>query len=91
MIGVYISFHWENDVRYNASTGDRKSISYCPQRRVQRLNGTLKLKIQKAVPETGRPWIALYYVRTMPQRRTGLSPFEILVGQVPGTGLYFPQ
>ncbi|KAM3913063.1 protein NYNRIN-like [Leptodactylus fuscus] len=71
---------------------------YHPQSsgKVERLNGTLKLKIQKAMAETGRPWpeclsLALYSVRTTPNRKTGLSPFEVLFGSVPRLGLYFPQ
>lgn len=63
---------------------------------VLRLNGTLKSKIQKAMAETGKPWteclpIALYSVRVTPHRKTELSPYEILFGTAPKTGLYFPQ
>ncbi|XP_066440839.1 protein NYNRIN-like [Eleutherodactylus coqui] len=71
---------------------------YHPQSsgKVERLNGTLKLKIQKAMVETGKPWpeclpLALYSVRTTPNRKTGLSPYEILFGSVPRLGLYHPQ
>ncbi|KAM4030672.1 uncharacterized protein ACNLHF_018326 [Anomaloglossus baeobatrachus] len=71
---------------------------YHPQSsgKVERLNGTLKLKLAKAVEETGRPWteclpIALYSIRTTPQGKHRLSPFEILFGSAPRLGCYFPQ
>ncbi|XP_075699656.1 uncharacterized protein LOC142664468 [Rhinoderma darwinii] len=64
--------------------------------KVERLNGTLKLKIQKAMNETSLPWtqclpLALYSVRTTPRGKDKLSPYEILFGNMPKTGLYFPQ
>ncbi|KAM4038679.1 uncharacterized protein ACNLHF_017055 [Anomaloglossus baeobatrachus] len=71
---------------------------YHPQAsgKVERLNGTLKLKIQKASEETGKPWteclpLALFSIRYTPNRKTGLSPFEVLFGSAPRLGLYFPQ
>ncbi|KAM3918957.1 uncharacterized protein RB166_013697 [Leptodactylus fuscus] len=71
---------------------------YHPQSsgRVERLNGTLKSKIQKAMADTGKPWteclpLALFSVRYTPDKRTGLSPFEILFGTAPRLGLYCPQ
>ncbi|XP_069814013.1 protein NYNRIN-like [Dendropsophus ebraccatus] len=71
---------------------------YHPQAsgKVERLNGTLKLKIQKACEELGKPWteclpVALYSIRYTPNRKTKLSPFEILFGSAPRLGLYFPQ
>ncbi|XP_075704128.1 protein NYNRIN-like [Rhinoderma darwinii] len=70
---------------------------YHPQSsgKVERLNGTLKLKIQKAMVETGKPWteclpLALFSVRYTPTKRTGLSPYEILFGSAPRLGCYFP-
>lgn len=35
--------------------------------------------------------LALYSVRTTPKQPHGLSPYEILFGGPPKTGLYFPQ
>lgn len=71
---------------------------YHPQSsgKVERLNGTLKLKIQKAMRETKKTWVeclplALYSVRVSPQRKTGLTPYEILFGKPPNTGFYCPQ
>lgn len=71
---------------------------YHPQSsgKVERLNGTLKLKIQKIMAETGRPWtecqpLVLYSVRITPNKKTKLSPYEILFGGPPKTGCYFPQ
>ncbi|XP_041428459.1 uncharacterized protein K02A2.6-like isoform X2 [Xenopus laevis] len=71
---------------------------YHPQSsgKVERLNGTLKNKIAKISADTGKPWpeclsIVLYSVHNAPKRPHGLSPYEILFGSRPKTGLYFPQ
>ncbi|XP_073408150.1 protein NYNRIN-like [Dendrobates tinctorius] len=82
MIGVEKTFH----------------TPYHPQSsgKVERMNGTLKLKIQKTMEQTHRPWpeclpLALFSVRYTPTGKTKLSPFEILFGRPPNTGLYYPQ
>ncbi|KAM5129405.1 uncharacterized protein ACMZJ9_019918 [Mantella aurantiaca] len=64
--------------------------------KVERLNGILNNRCAKIKAETGKGWvealpIALYSVRTTPKRSHGLSPYEILFGGPPKTGLYFPQ
>lgn len=64
--------------------------------KVESLNGVIKNRLAKICAESRKPWpeclpIALYSVRTTPQRKTNLSPYEILFGSVPKTGLYFPQ
>ncbi|XP_077117311.1 uncharacterized protein LOC143773896 [Ranitomeya variabilis] len=71
---------------------------YHPQSsgKVERMNGTLKLKIQKAMAETGKPWteclpLALYSIRNTPRGKTKLSPYEILFGRTANLGCYFPQ
>ncbi|XP_077124735.1 protein NYNRIN-like [Ranitomeya variabilis] len=71
---------------------------YHPQSsgRVERLNGTFKLKIQKAMTETGKPWteclpLALFSVGYTPNRKTGLSLYEILFGRGPNLECFFPQ
>lgn len=78
--------------------GQALHTPYHPQSsgKVERLNGTLKLKIQKAMAETGKTWVdclplALFSQRTTPQRKHKLSPYEILFGGAPKTGCYFPQ
>ncbi|XP_044129835.1 uncharacterized protein LOC122923175 [Bufo gargarizans] len=72
--------------------------AYHPQSsgRVERLNGTIKSKIQKAMAELKKPWteclpLALFSIRYTPNRKTGLSPYEVLFGNAPRLGLYFPQ
>ncbi|XP_044155530.1 uncharacterized protein LOC122942100 [Bufo gargarizans] len=71
---------------------------YRPQSsgKVERMNGTLKLKMLKMAQETGKPWpetlpIALASVRHTPRGKEKLSPFEILFGSVPKLGQYFPE
>ncbi|XP_077125510.1 uncharacterized protein LOC143782200 [Ranitomeya variabilis] len=71
---------------------------YHPQSsgKVERLNGTIKLKIQKAMAETGKPWteclpLALYSIRNAPRGKAKLSPHEILFGRAANLGCYFPQ
>lgn len=55
--------------------GQALHTPYHPQSsgKVERLNGTLKLKVQKAMAETGKTWVdclplALFFQRTTPQR-----------------------
>lgn len=57
--------------------------------KVERLNGTLKLKIQKSRAETEKPWTAclpiiLYTVRTTPGMRTALIRYHKMVLQRQG-------
>ncbi|KAG8536122.1 hypothetical protein GDO81_027068 [Engystomops pustulosus] len=45
---------------------------------------------------TGKPWpecfpAAHHSVRTTPNRKMGLSPFEVLFGRAPRLSPYFPQ
>ncbi|XP_075442573.1 uncharacterized protein LOC142487331 [Ascaphus truei] len=60
---------------------------YHPQSsgKVERMNQTLKTALLKMTQESQLPWpdllpIALFHVRTTPQSRSGLSPFEVLFG-----------
>ncbi|KAM4809916.1 LOW QUALITY PROTEIN: uncharacterized protein WCC33_018738 [Rhinophrynus dorsalis] len=59
-------------------------------------NGVLKNKIAKICKQTNLTWVqalplALFAIRHTPKEKHGLSPFEILFGRPPLTGLFFPQ
>lgn len=64
---------------------------YHPQSsgKVERLNGTLKLKIQKAMAETGKPWTECLPITTHNTEKD--QAYEIFFGTVSRTGCYFPQ
>ncbi|KAM4632453.1 LOW QUALITY PROTEIN: uncharacterized protein O3C94_018964 [Discoglossus pictus] len=71
---------------------------YHPQSsgKAERANGVLKNKIAKICAQINLTWIqalplALFAVRHTPKGKHGLSPFEILFGRPPLTGLFFPQ
>ncbi|XP_060767572.1 uncharacterized protein LOC132875024 isoform X3 [Neoarius graeffei] len=59
---------------------------------VERANGSLKNKLSKACAETGLGWtkvlpVVLTQMRMQTRPKHGLSPFEILFGRVPNTGI----
>ncbi|XP_060786601.1 uncharacterized protein LOC132892291 [Neoarius graeffei] len=63
---------------------------------VERENGSLKNKLSKACAETGLGWtkvlpVALTQMRMQTRPKHGLSPFEILFGRVPNTGIGLAQ
>nr|XP_028562526.1 uncharacterized protein LOC114584662 [Podarcis muralis] len=62
--------------------------AYRPQSsgKVERMNRTLKNQLSKLTQETGSNWVAmlplaLLRVRSLPSKRTHLSPFEVLFGR----------
>ncbi|XP_044131341.1 uncharacterized protein LOC122924381 [Bufo gargarizans] len=65
--------------------------------KVERLNGTIKLKLQKYLDShSSMNWVealpvVLYAIHTTPTGQEKLSSFKILFGSAPRTGLYFPQ
>uniref|UniRef100_A0A8P4FYC4 ribonuclease H n=1 Tax=Dicentrarchus labrax TaxID=13489 RepID=A0A8P4FYC4_DICLA len=68
--------------------------SYHPQSggAVERENGTIKAKLSKCCEETGLTWIkalplVLFHMRTRIRNKHGLSPFEVVYGRPPNTGL----
>lgn len=55
-------------------------------------NGTIKAKLSKCCEETGLTWIkalplVLFHMRTRIRNKHGLSPFEVVYGRPPNTGL----
>ncbi|XP_065435535.1 uncharacterized protein LOC135978582 [Chrysemys picta bellii] len=57
---------------------------------VERMNGTLKRLLTKLYQELNLKWtkvlpLALYIIRTTPNARTKLAPYEILFGHIPPT------
>lgn len=72
----------------------RHHCSYHPQSAgtVKRENGTIKAKLAKCCEDTGLSWVkalplVLFHMRTQIRNRHGLSPFEIVFGRPPYTGL----
>ena len=68
--------------------------SYHPQSAgaVERENGTIKAKLCKCCDETGLSWtkslpLVLFHMRMRIRNKHGLSPFEIVFGRPPFTGL----
>nr|XP_028563823.1 uncharacterized protein LOC114585388 [Podarcis muralis] len=62
--------------------------AYRPQSsgKVERMNRTLKNQLSKLTQETGSNWVtmlplALLRVRSLPSKRTHLSPFEVMFGR----------
>ena len=72
--------------------------AYYPQAAgaIERQNAILKQKLQKITAETGIPWtkalpIALMHMRMRERSRLNLSPFEIMFGRPPYTGIGPPS
>ena len=68
--------------------------SYHPQSAgaVERENGKIKSKLAKCCDDTGLSWVKalpliLFHMRTRVRSKHGLSPFEILFGRPPQTGI----
>ena len=59
---------------------------------VERENGTLKNKLTKCCLDTGLSWpqalpVVLMYMRSRVRAKNGLSPYEVLFGRPPNTGI----
>ncbi|XP_063817634.1 uncharacterized protein LOC135056421 [Pseudophryne corroboree] len=60
------------------------------------MNYNIKAKLMKAMQDTGKGWVdclplALFSLRTAPNKKSGYSPYEILFGSIPKIGCYYPQ
>lgn len=72
----------------------RKHCAYHPQSggAVERENGTLKNKLAKCCEETGLAWtkalpVVLLQMRARVRQKNQLSPYEVLFGRPPNTGI----
>lgn len=80
-----LGFEWALHVPYHPP-----SSAY-----VERMNGTIKERLTKTVQSTGLKWpdalpLVLYSIRSAPNRTTGLSPHEVLMGRPMITGVSPP-
>lgn len=81
---------------FNIKQGLHTPYSPTASGKIEKYNGLLKAKLSKITAETGLNWlqglpIALFALRTTPKQKGKLSPYEILFGSVPKTGLYYPR
>jgi len=81
-VGEYLGIDLRQHCAYHPASGGA----------VERENATLKNKLAKCCDEMGTPWtkalpVVLMYMRTRIRGRANLSPFEILFGRPPNTGI----
>ncbi|XP_038658272.1 protein NYNRIN-like [Scyliorhinus canicula] len=81
-VGEYLGIDLRQHCAYHPASGGA----------VERENATLKNKLAKCCDEMGIPWtkalpVVLMYMRTRVRGRANLSPFEILFGRPPNTGI----